>query len=115
MIKGLINYISIYISGVAITSSFVLLSNDIFYDSVIKKIFIDNNFDKKLWNDIKPREIYGNGAKEAFLDPKHSLKDDDPFQTSKDYNDYILQKKAEKVALEEELEKIKQNIYDKKI
>jgi hypothetical protein len=109
--KKIISYFSIYFTGVVMTSSFILYSNDMFYENVIKKLFIDKNFDKKTWDKIKPREIYGNSAKDAYLNPKHSLINDDPNQTSKDYNDFISKKKEQEV----EYEKIKQNIFNKKI
>jgi hypothetical protein len=112
--KKMLNYISIYISGITISTAFILLSNDIFYDSVIKKLFIEKTFSKQTWELIKPREIYGNNAKEAFLNPNYSLINDNPNQTTIDYNEYLFRKKYEE-ASDDEIEKIKRDIANKKI
>jgi hypothetical protein len=109
----MLNYITIYSSGVFLSSAFVLVSNDIFYHSVIKKLFVDKKCDSKLWDEIKPREIYGNSAKHAFLDPEHSLINDDPNQTSIDYNEYLFKKKYEK-ASPDELKQITDEIAKRK-
>jgi hypothetical protein len=107
------DYIKAYIYGAMITTGFVLGCNDLFYKSFILPIFVEKTFGQKQMEILKPRELYGNTAKDAFLDPTKSLKDVEPGEESRDYNNYIFKRKYDISDEEEEL--LKKNIFSKKI
>ena len=105
-------YIKAYVYGTIITTGFVLICNDLFYQSFIKPIFVEKTFGKKQLDILKPKELFGNSAKEAFLNPDNSLKDVEQGEESRDYNDYLFKRKYQ---MSEEEEKIlKKNIYSNK-
>ena len=106
----LLEYIKIYAIGVSLSTAFVLFSNQIFYESIIHSILKEKKLNKEHWEIIKPRQIVGNSAKQAFLDPKNSIKDLEPGEESRDYNEYIFKRKYENIS-EEEMEFLKKNIF----
>ena len=106
----LLEYIKIYAIGVSLSTGFVLISNDLFYQSIIQSIFKDKKLNKEQWEFIKPRQLFGNTAKDAFLDPKHSIKDLEPGEESREYSDYIFKRKYDNIS-EEELEFLKKDIF----
>jgi len=90
-------------------SSFsVLFVNDIFYNLVFrKKILTKDNV--HIWEEIKPMEIFGTGAKKTFITNKitHDVMDE-----NKKYHEYIQFNKQD--AELENSHKLNDNIFDKK-
>ena len=115
MFKKIGNYFGLYVCGVCISGGFVLLSNEMFYKTTIKKLFVDKNFTKGDWTKVKPVGVIGSSAKEAFLSPEHSLKDILPMEESRDYNNYLYKKKAEAQLNEQEMEALRKNIFNNKV
>jgi hypothetical protein len=108
-LKSSVNLCGIFLGGLAISTSFVLISNDIFYRNFLRKLFFDSKLDKKeIWDEIKPRELFGLGAKKVFL--KHHISEERDDETRR-YHSYVEKQKslAQGIPLEEE--KLRENIY----
>jgi hypothetical protein len=109
LLKTFTNYVGIYCSGVIISASFVLYSNDMFYISVFKGKSPITGEKINILQEVKPRELIGNSAKQTFL--KHQFEEDQNDDT-RIYHNYIENKKNPEVSNNN---KIYTNIYDKKI
>lgn len=88
-IRSVFELIKIFTYGVGISTTFVLITNDLFYDTVFKG---KTPFNEKtnVWEEIKPREIFGKGAKATFL--KHQISEEKD-ETSVAYHNYIANRK----------------------
>jgi hypothetical protein len=107
-LRKLVNYSGIYIAGVCISTAFVLYANDIFYNKVFRRLnnTSNNSTNDSIWNEIKPREIFGVGAKKTFI--KNRIEDDMESE-GRIYHNYIERKK-----LNPELDSsLHNNIYKK--
>jgi len=109
--KQTLNLVGTYSAGVIISASFVLLTNDIFYNSVFRNLAGSNRDTKKMWEEIRPREIFNKGAKSTFL--KHQLEEERDDETTR-YHKYILAQKNPQQDKEKENAKIYENIFEKK-
>jgi hypothetical protein len=109
LLKTITTYIGIYCSGVLISASFVLYSNEMFYISVFKGKSPLTGEKIKFLHEVKPREIIGNSAKQTFL--KHKL-DEEENDDARIYHNYIQNKKNSEMLNNNS---IYTNIYDKKI
>jgi hypothetical protein len=74
--------IKAYFYGLCFSTTMILLLNDIFYENIIK-----GNSENKL-DDLRPREIFGTGAKTTFI--KHKLEEK---STHEIYAQYISERK----------------------
>ena len=119
--KKFSEYFGVFSAGVIISASFVIISNDLFYDKYFK---INNKVTQcnDLWNELRPREIFGTGAKKTFI--KHQIKFDKNDEKIT-YVDYVERNKndiEEKIKIENNYEiendeifkKSFKNIYDNK-
>ena len=84
-------YIKAYIFGLSLSTGFILIQNDIFYNNVILQ-------KGNLYEELKPKELVGRGAKYTFI--KHQMED---VPSDKIYRDYIETRK--KMLEDEALEK----------
>ncbi len=111
VIKSTVNLVGIYSAGVAISTTFVLTTNDMFYNTVFRQLLNSTPESRDImWQEIKPREIFNTGAKKAFVINRIDEEKDDEQQR---YHSYI--EKRRRLAKEEvqEDEKIYENIFDK--
>ena len=108
LLKTLGNYVGIYITGVTISAGFVLYCNDMFYLSVFKRISPITGQKTNLLQEIKPREIYGNNAKQTFLE--HHI-EEDMNDDSRIYHNYVQSRKN----IDSSNNSLYNNIYDKKV
>lgn len=109
ILRKSLNYAGIYLSGVFISTSFVLLVNDIFYNIVFRKL---NPLTKaEVWEEIKPRELFGAGAKKTFI--KHKIPDDEKDESIR-YHEYVFQRKTQGEDNAHN-QKLYENIFEKKI
>lgn len=103
IVRSTIEYGKIYMYGVVMSSAFVLCVNDIFYQVVFKKKEEENT---SIWEELKPREIFGVGAKTTFL--KHVI-DSDKGDESSEYHTYIENRKDD-----DKTKDLKGNIFENK-
>jgi hypothetical protein len=109
--KTTINYIGIYSAGVIISASFVLVTNDIFYNSVFKQLIQSTPESRnQMWQEIKPRELYNTGAKTTFI--KNMLQEEKEDEQMR-YHAYIEKRKRLAQEGVDKEEKIYENIYEK--
>jgi hypothetical protein len=90
--KSGINIVGVFLGGFGISTAFVLVSNDIFYKYFLRRIFLDSNSKAdELWNEIKPRELFGQGAKNTFVKNQINEERDDE---AKRYHDEIDRRRS---------------------
>jgi hypothetical protein len=106
MKKQIFNYCSAYLSGVVISSSFVLFSNEMFYSTVIRGRSPTGE-ETRLLDEIYPRELFGLNARQTFL--KHKIEEEKNDDTRL-YHTYIQSQKSP----EKKDANVYQNIYNKK-
>ncbi len=117
VIRKAVNYIGVYLGGVFISASFVLITNDIFYNLVFRRTF--NKSNKEIWKEIKPMEFFGTGAKTTFI--KNRMLDDENDERMQYYE--YLQARKEKLNrnnssngdenINRDVEKLNLNIFEK--
>jgi hypothetical protein len=109
-IKGSFNLCGIFLAGLGISTGFVLISNDIFYKNFLRKLFFETNLNKnELWEEIRPRELFGVGAKKVFI--KHQISEERDDETRR-YHSYVEKQKSAAAGIQDEENKFTQNIYD---
>lgn len=108
ILRTLVNYTGIYITGVAISAGFVLYSNQMFYLSVIKRVSPLTGEKTDFLKEIKPRELFGNNAKQTFL--KHHIPEEQN-DDARIYHNYVQTMKNS----DSSDNSVYSNIYDKKI
>jgi hypothetical protein len=89
-IKNIFGYVKVYLGGVMISTAFVLYVNDLFYYAVFKNKAPIEDEQFKAWDYIKPREIFGQGAKSTFI--KHKI-EEEKNDESIVYQNYLSMKK----------------------
>ena len=113
--KKTLNHIGIFISGVTISSGFVLSTNDMFYNLVFRRLLVENDnteeSSKNIWREIKPREIFGKGAKSTFL--KHQIEEERDDEQRR-YHSYLEERRRLEESGVDENKKIFENIFEKK-
>jgi hypothetical protein len=113
-IRTTFNYIKLFIIGTAISTSCVLVTNDIFYNTFFRRVTkINTEFtENSIWQEIKPREIFGKGAKSTFIKHKIESKQNDESNTYHQYVDNLKYQESNKPNTKDDLYK---NIFNKKI
>lgn len=96
-----------FTGGFCIGTSFILISNDLFYKTITTKST------KEIFEELKPKEIFGKGAKSTFM--KHHI-EEDPNETTNKYYQYVdkIKNIGREMKKEEDLESMKKDIFDKK-
>ncbi len=111
-LKSTFNTVGVFAAGVGLSACFVLISNDMFYKYTVRKLFINTNTSKaEIWEEIKPRELFNQGAKKTFI--KHKL-DEERDDELKKYYGYIEKRKQIAEGGLDEDKIFVENIYEKK-
>lgn len=85
-INILVEHVKIYLWGLTISTSFVLIVNDMFYNLAFGK----KGSERSKWHDLRPREIFGVNAKTTFI--KHKIVEEE-FDGQRLYHEYIQNRK----------------------
>lgn len=95
-----------YVSGVILSTSFVLVINDLFYNTLFKGKDIHT-----IWRELRPREVFGTGAKKTFI--KHKIENE---QSTQDlYMDYLEKRRnGGEDVYNTEAEKLSKDIFSNK-